>query len=107
MTINNSYNFGLLTNDTSNSSINNLKSFTITLNSNGDWEVSSNLSDYFIHYYNKVQVSNGPGAAEYSGLVVYNTKGKNFIILVQNSLQLTITQSNFISFTSYCFYIIR
>ena len=93
---NSTYNFGLIT---SSSSINNLKSFTVTLNSEGLWVVNSTLKDYFIEYYNRLQVSEGPGATEYAGLVVYNKKGKNFVILLQNALQSNITQANYIIFT--------
>ena len=94
---NSTYNFGLIS---GGSSLNNLKSFTVSLNSDNLWVVNNNnLKDYFVEYYNRLEVSNGPGTTEYAGLVVYNKKGKNFVILVQNALQQDITQANFISFT--------
>ena len=104
MTINNNYNFGLLSDDgtTSNpTSLQNLKSFTLNYDSvTGLWSVqTNNLTDYFIEYYNKIQASNGPGATEFSGLVIYNKKGKNFVILLQNMLQQYLTSANYVIFT--------
>ena len=100
MTINNNYNFGLLSDDGTTStptSLQNLKSFTLTYNqSSGLWEVTSNLKDYAVMYYNTNQ-SNSNGAT-YNGLIVYNAIGNNFVILVDNLVQSQITQANFVIF---------
>ena len=94
--INSNYNFGCLI---SNNFLQNLKSFTITLNSDNVWIVNNSLDDYFVQYYNTEQSSNGPGAIEYNGLVVYNKQGKNFVILLQNALEQYLTSANYLIFT--------
>ena len=103
MTINNNYNFGLLSDDGTTSkptSLQNLKSFTLTYNqSSGLWELTSNLKDYAVMYYNTNQ-SNSNGAT-YNGLIVYNVLGNNFVIMVQDQWQSQITQANFLIFATH------
>ena len=101
MTINNNYNFGLLTDDGTASkptSLQNLKSFQLIYETNTNtWTIGENiLSDYSITYSNTTQ---NIGHASYDGLMVFNKKGKNFVILLQNSLQQFLTSSNYAIFS--------
>ena len=102
MTINNSYNFGLLTDDGNgpSTSLQNLKSFTISYNSNtSQFSVINNLTGYEVLYYNTTQSTGGHGI-NYSGLVVFNKKGNNFIIMCDNAFQQFITSAQFLLFNS-------
>lgn len=101
MTINNNYNFGLLTDDgtTSNpTSLQNLKSFQITYNNDGTFTVNNTLDDYEVLYYNTTQTI--PHSFSYSGLVVLNKKGNNFVILVDNTWQQFITSAQYLLFSN-------
>ena len=60
--------------------------------------LSNNLTDYYVNYFNSTVTGNGPGASSYGGLMVYNTKGKNFVILVENQYQSLITSANYAYF---------
>ena len=99
MTINNNYNFGLLTDDGNGTatSLQNVKSFQLIFDSNSNtWAIGQNtLTDYSITYSNTAQ---NVGHASYDGLMVFNKKGKNFVILVQNVLQQFLTSSNYAIF---------
>lgn len=102
MTINNNYNFGLLTDDGTTSaptSLQNLKSFTVLYDSNtSQFSIINNLTDYEVLYYNTTQ--NGPNRLTYSGLVVFNKKGNNFVILCDNAFQQFITSAQYLLFSS-------
>ena len=103
MTINNSYNFGLLTDDgttTAPTSLQNLKSFTVLYDSNtSQFSIINNLTDYEVLYYNTTQSTGGHGI-NYSGLVVFNKKGNNFVILCNNTFQQFITSAQYLLFSS-------
>ena len=101
MTINNNYNFGLLTDDgttTNPTSLQDLKSFCVTYDpSAGEWQIASDLTDYEVLYFNKTQ---SVAHSTYGGLMVFNKKGKNFVIMCINQYQSLITSANFAYFTA-------